>query len=150
MFLAVTKQLYERSCLSVNLPVCPSQLFHYVPVIILLWNFQLFLPLTKVMSMQKIKVRGQRSKPQRPQKILCQFWHFRAVTPIGIHRWLWNVSQSLMWYRRGALFFKVICQIWRSHWSKNRQLWPKVSVSRLKLQFQYTDGYKIMKKCEVV
>ena len=36
-----------------------------VPIIRSSWNFQELLPMTKVMSMQKVKVRGQRSRSQR-------------------------------------------------------------------------------------
>ena len=45
--------------------VCLSHLFHHVPIIISSWNFQELLPMTKVTSMQKVKVRGQRSRSQR-------------------------------------------------------------------------------------
>ena len=48
-------------CLSVRL----SHLFHHVPIIVSSWNFQELLPWSKVMSMQKVKVRGQRSRSQR-------------------------------------------------------------------------------------
>ena len=42
-----------------------------------------------------------------------------AATPVWIHRWLWNVAQSLKQQRRGALLFsKVIHQISRSHGTK--------------------------------
>ena len=55
--------------LSVRLSVCPSvclsHLFHHVPIIVSSWNFQELLPWSKVMSMQKVKVRGQRSRSQR-------------------------------------------------------------------------------------
>ena len=54
-------------CLSVRLSVRLSHLFDYVPVIVSSWNFQEILPMTKVRSMQKIKVRGQRSRSQRSQ-----------------------------------------------------------------------------------
>ena len=72
-FLAATKQLYEwfspSVCPSVRLSVCPSvrlsHLFDYVPIILSSWNFQELLPVTKVTSMQKVKVRGQRSRSQR-------------------------------------------------------------------------------------
>ena len=75
LFLAATKQLYEwfspSVCLSVCLSVCPSvclsHLFDYVPIILSSWNFQELLPVTKVTSMQKVKVRGQRSRSQRSQ-----------------------------------------------------------------------------------
>ena len=69
IFLAVTKQLYEWFSPSVGPSVCPSvglsHLFDYVPIIISSWNFQELLPMTEVMSMQKVKVRGQRSRSQR-------------------------------------------------------------------------------------
>ena len=48
-------------CLSVRL----SHLFHHVPIIVSSWNFQDLLPWSEVMSMQKVKVRGQRSRSQR-------------------------------------------------------------------------------------
>ena len=52
-------------CLSVRPSVCLSHLFHHVPIIVSSWNFQELLPWSKVMSMQKVKVRGQRSRSQR-------------------------------------------------------------------------------------
>ena len=60
-FLAATKQLYEWYFLSVCLSVCPSHLFDYVPIIASSWNFQELSPRTRVTSMQKVKVIGQRS-----------------------------------------------------------------------------------------
>ena len=62
LFLAATKQLYEWYFLSVCPSVCPSHLFDYVPIIVSSWNFQELSPRTRVMSMQKVKVRGQRSR----------------------------------------------------------------------------------------
>ena len=53
--------------LSVRLSVCPSHLFDYVPIIVSSCNFQELLPMTNVRSMQKVKVRGQRSRSQRSQ-----------------------------------------------------------------------------------
>ena len=75
LFLAATKQLYKwyfpSVCPSVRpsvrLSVCPSHLFDYVPIIGSSWNFQELLPMTNVRSMQKVKVRGQRSRSQRSQ-----------------------------------------------------------------------------------
>ena len=71
LFLAATKQLYEWFTPSVRPSVCPSvclsHLFYYVPIILSSWNFQELLPVTKVTSMQKVKVRGQRSRSQRSQ-----------------------------------------------------------------------------------
>ena len=53
--------------LSVRLSVCPSHLFDYVPIIVSSRNFQELSPRTRVTSMQKVKVRGQRSRSQRSQ-----------------------------------------------------------------------------------
>ena len=57
--------------LSVRLSVCLSVrhtfLTIYVPIIISSWNFQELSPRTRVRSMQKVKVRGQRSRSQRSQ-----------------------------------------------------------------------------------
>ena len=73
LFLAATKQLYEwyfpsvrlSVCPSVCLSVCPSHLFDYVPIIVSSWNFQELSLRARVRSMQKVKVRGQRSRSQR-------------------------------------------------------------------------------------
>ena len=48
--------------LSVRPSVCLPHPFHYVLIIVSSWNFQELLELTKVMSMQKFKVKDQRSK----------------------------------------------------------------------------------------
>ena len=69
LFLAATKQHYEWYFLSVCPSVCPSvrlsHLFDYVPIILSSWNFQELLHWTRVRSMQKVKVRGQRSRSKR-------------------------------------------------------------------------------------
>ena len=43
-------------------------------------------------------------------------------------------------------FFKVIHQISRSHGSKNRRIWPRLGVSGLKLQVEFTNGYEMLHK----
>ena len=58
-------------CLSVRPSVCPSHLFDYVPIIVSSWNFQELSPRTRVTSMQKVKVRDQRSRSQRSQPNLA-------------------------------------------------------------------------------
>ena len=63
--LAATKQLYEWFSPSVRPSVCLWHLFHYVPIIVSSRNFQKLLPLTEVMSIRIVKVRGQRSRSQR-------------------------------------------------------------------------------------
>ena len=50
-FLAATKQLYEWFSLSVRL----SPFFHYVPIMISSWNFQVLLPMADVRSIQKVR-----------------------------------------------------------------------------------------------
>ena len=84
--------------------VCDT-FFHNVPLIVSSWNQEL-LPLAKVMSMQKVKVRGQR--PQRSKHIFqghpsifkvlraekwtiwLRFGRLWIATPIGIHGGIWN------------------------------------------------------------
>ena len=90
----------------------PCSLCSHHRIIISSWNIRELLPMTKLRSMQKVKVRGQRSRSQ----VKTQLNHFRTVTPVWIHIWWWNDAHSLMLLRRGALlFFKVIRQIPRSH-----------------------------------
>ena len=92
-----------------------------------------------------------RSHGTKKSSILTRIEHFQTVTPIWIHRWLWNDAQSLKQYRRGALlFFKVIHQISRSHGTKNCRFWPELSVSGLYLKFEFTDGFEMMHKAWLV
>ena len=57
---------------------------------------------------------------------------FRTVTQVLIHILQWNDAQSFMLLRRGVLLlFKIICQISRSHGTKNHWFWPKLGVSGL-------------------
>ena len=57
---------------------------------------------------------------------------FRTVTPVRIAIWRWNDAQSSIRLRTGALsFFKVTCQISKSHGTKNRRFGPELSVSGL-------------------
>ena len=55
---------------SVRLSVCPSvclsHLFDYVPIIVSSQNVQELLPMTEVISMQKVKVNGQGHRGQNP------------------------------------------------------------------------------------
>ena len=90
--------------------------------------------------------QGQRSKV-KVTEVTTQLNRFRTVTPVWIHiRW-WNNTYSLMLLRRGALlFFKVIRQISRSHDAKNLRIWPRLGVSRLWLQFKFTNGYEMLHK----
>ena len=101
--------------------------------------------ITMVKSDVHAKGQGQRSKV-KVTEVNTQLSRFRTLTPVWIHIWQWNHAHSWKQHRRGALlFFKVIRQISRSHGSKNR-IWPRLGVSGLKLQFEYTNGYKMMHK----
>ena len=104
---------------SVYPSVCPSHLIQYVPIIVSSQNFQGLLPLTYERSVQKVKVIDQRSRSQpfrdhildpvvfqghlsnfkvtrnKKSPIVTQIGHFRNVTQVWIHQWLWNDSQSL-------------------------------------------------------
>ena len=92
------------------------------------------------------KGQGQRSKV-KVTEVTTQLNRFRTVTPVWIDIWWWNDAYSLMLLRRGALLFlKVIRQISRSHGSKNRRIWPRLGVSGLLLQFEFTDGYEMLHK----
>ena len=92
------------------------------------------------------KGQDQRSKV-KVTEVKTQLNRFRTVTPVWIHIWRWNDAHSLMLLRRGALlFFKVIRQISRSRGSNNRWIWPRLGVSGLWLQFEFTNGYQMMHK----
>ena len=84
-----------------------SHLFRSVPVIVSSWNFQEWLPLTKVMSMQKVQVT-------EVKRNFAPAWAFEMA----------------MKHRRGALlFFKFIPLIPRWHGLKNCWFWPELSFS---------------------
>ena len=67
----------------------------------------------------KIVHQISRSQGTKKSQNLTLIGRFRTVTPVWIHRWLWNEAQSLTWYRREVLlFFTVIHQISTSQWTK--------------------------------
>ena len=57
----------------------------------------------------------------------CSSPHLTCLGLCGMA--VWRLNGAIC-----ALFFKVICQFSRSHETKNHQLWPELSVSRLLLQ----------------
>ena len=121
-------------CPSVCLSVCPS----VRPSVTPFWlcsHHRIIMKFSGVITNDQSKVhakgQGQRSKV-KVTEVTTQLNRFRTVTPVWIHVWWWNDAYSLMLLRRGALlFFKVICQISRSHGSKNRRIWPRLGVSGL-------------------
>ena len=70
-------------------------------------------------------VKFQSHKGTKKKLILTQIRRLWIVNLVWIHWWLWNDAQMLKQHRRGALsFFKVICQISRSHGTKNTYFDP--------------------------
>ena len=81
-------------------------------------------------SRSSVKFQGHAG--QKTTTILTQIERFQTIALTWIHWWLWNDAQSLKQHRSGALLlFKVICQISRSHGTKNCQFWPELKVSGL-------------------
>ena len=131
---------------SVRLSVRLLHIFDYIPLIVPSWNFQELSPRIRVRSMQKVRVKGQRSKV-KVTEVKTQLNRFQTVTQVWIHIWWRNDAFSFMLLRRCALlFFKVIRPISRSHSSKNRRIWPRLDISGLQLQFELTNGYQMMRK----
>ena len=56
----------EQAALWMVFSVRLSHLFHYVPIIASSWNFHELLPMTRVRSLQKVKVKGQGHRGQNP------------------------------------------------------------------------------------
>ena len=115
---------------SVRLSICPS-----VTPFWLCFHHRIIIIFSGIVNKDQGKVhakgQGQRSK-DKVTEVTTQLNHFRTVTPVWIHIWWWNDTYSLMLVRKCALlFFKVICQISRSHGAKNHRIWPRLGVSRL-------------------
>ena len=120
-FLAATKQLYEWYFLS----VCPSVCLSVTPFR-LCSHHRIIMKFSGIITTDQgnvhAKGQGQGSKV-KVTEVTTQLSRFRTITPVWIQIWWWNDAYSLMLLRRGALlFFKVICQISRSHGSKNRRV----------------------------
>ena len=129
-FLAAPKQLYELFSPSVRPSVCP-----FVTPFWLCSHHRIIIKFSGVITSDRCdvhaKCQGQRSKV-KVTEVTTQLNRFQTVTSVWIHIWWCNDAYSLIMLRRGALLFiKVIYQIWRSHSSKNRRIWPRLGVSRL-------------------
>ena len=68
---------------------------------------------------------------------IAQIGRIGTVTPVWIHGWLWGIEEVL-------LFFNVIVQISRSQRTKKCWFLPKLRISGLQLQFEFTDGFQMM------
>ena len=131
-------------CPSVCLSVCPSVTPFWVCS-----HHRIIMKFSEVITKdqgKRAKGQGQRSKVEVTE-VTTQLNRFRTVTPVWIHIWWWNDTYSLMLLRRGALiFFKVIRWVSRSHGAKKRWIWPRLGVSGLWLQIEFTNGYEMMHK----
>ena len=114
---------------SVCLSVCPSVCHSFLTMFLSSYHLEIF----RSYYHRQMWCPCKRSRSKvKVTEVMTSFSRFRTVTPVWIHIWWWNAAQSLMLLRRGALlFFKVICQISRSHGSKNRRIWPRLGVSGL-------------------
>ena len=103
-------------------------------------------PNTNAKSDVHAKGQGLRSTV-KVTEVNTQLSHFWIETPVWIHIWWWNDAQSLMLLKRGALlFFKVIWQIPKSHGTKNRRFWPKLSVSNYIFILDLIPGFNKLDK----
>ena len=144
-FLAETKQLYEWFSQSICLSVHPS-----VPLFItafsLCSNHCIIMKFSGVITIDRsdshAKCQGQRSK-EKVTEVKTQFSHFWIVTPVWIHIWWWNDAQSFIWHKTGALFFRIIRQISRSHRTKNCWFWPKFAFHDCKSSFNSHDAQSL-------
>ena len=144
LFSAATKQLYEWSSPSVRLSVCLSVCHTFLTMFPSSYHHEIF---RSYYQWQKWRPCKRSRSKVKVTEVNTQLNRFRTVTPVWIHIWWWNDAYSLMMLRRGALLFlKVIRQISRSHGSKKRRIWPRLGVSGLYLQFEFTNGYEMMHK----
>ena len=128
----------DQAALQMVFSVCPSVRLSVRLSVTPFWlcsHHRIIMKCSGVITNDQSKVhakgQGQRSKV-KVTEVTTQLNRFRTVTPVWIDIWWWNDAYSLMLLRRGALlFFKVIRQIWRSHGSKNRRIWPRLGVSGL-------------------
>ena len=129
LFLAATKQLYKWYFPSVRPSLCLSVCPSVRPSVTPFWlcsHHRIIMKFSGVITSDRSDVhakgQGQRSKV-KVTEVTTQLYRFRTVTPVWIHVWWWNYACSLIMLRRDALlFFKVICQISRSHSSKSSNM----------------------------
>ena len=92
-------------------------------------------------SRPSVKFQGHTG--QKP--ILTYIGHFRTVTPVWVHPWLWNDAQSLKQHRIGALsFFEVIHQLLKFQGHLGQKL--PISTRIECFQIEFTDGNEMMQQ----
>ena len=96
-------------CPSVRLSIRLSQLFNY-GLIVSSTNFQELLPMKEVMSMQKVKVRGQRSRWLRSKHNLAvsgpQLQFEFTYDDEVIHEALCSLGKVPYWFSRSSIKFQ--------------------------------------------
>ena len=122
------------------LSVCPSVRKRFFKVVTPLWIHPWLwydaqsLKQHRVGALLFLKVIHRISRSYGTKNIsptLTRIGRFRNVTPVWIDWWLWNDAQSLRRHRRGVLLlFKVICQISRSHGTKNSLILTRIECVR--------------------
>ena len=147
MSLNCDQQLYEWSCLSVHLSVCPSVGLSITPFSQCSF-YRVIMKLSGVIAISKSEVhtegQDKRSKVKVTEvKKITQFVCFWTIIPVLIHRWLWNNAQSLKWHRRGALFFLDHPQYFIHGPRKSTIL---TLLTQIELLFEFTDSYKTLRK----
>ena len=96
-------------CVSVRPSFHLSHLFDNVPVIVSSWNFQELLPLTDVMSIQKVKVRGQRSGSQRSWPHLAvygAYLQFKLTYDNAMRHKAWFCLEEVTHFSRSTVKFQ--------------------------------------------
>ena len=133
-------------CLSVRLSVRPS-----VTPFSLCSYHRIIMKFSGVIIIDRSDVhakgQGQKSKV-KVTEVKTQLSPSRTITPVLIHVWQWNDADSFMWHRRGVLlFFKVFCQISRSHGTKKKtkkthRFWHKAWSSIEEVSYCFSSSVK--------
>ena len=71
------------------------------------------------------KGQGQRLKI-KVIEVKTQLSCLQTVTPVWIHIWRWNDAQSLMWHRRGALFFSMSSIKFQGHTAQKKSILTQI------------------------
>ena len=162
------KQFWEPFWLSICLSVRP---FSWCSCPHIIMNFSGVITITKVMSIQKFKVKFEFTDGYimtyraciSIEEVFCYL--FRAsvkfqghmsqkwliltpscrTAPIWIHQWFWSNARSIRSIEEVRYCFSR--SSFKVTWDKkNHQFWPKLRVFGLLLQCEFTDGFEMMHK----
>ena len=99
LFLAATKQLYQRSCPSICLSVCPSHFFYYVFIIISSWHFRSHYDCLIWCSCKGSRSEINGSKSQRSTTNFAPIWAFLYCNSF-LNSWMtteWCTKLEVAW-----------------------------------------------------